>query len=62
MKNNSRILSSHLIGDAVVILLQSNRRVTIGNILDVLEHKKHAANGQTMEALREVITYLRRNM
>ena len=50
---------SNIIGDAVVILLQSGRRLTIGNILDVLEHKKHAFNGDIPEDLKETIRYLR---
>lgn len=44
-----------------MILIQSNRRVTLGNILDVLEHKKHAATGDAVEEIRDVITYLRSN-
>jgi len=50
---------SKIIGDAVVILLHSGRRLTIGNILDVLEHKKDAFHDDTPEELKETIRYLR---
>lgn len=48
-----------IIGEAVLILLQGNRRVTIGNILDVLEHKKHSTNENDIDNLRNTISYLR---
>ena len=56
----SGIPSHHLIGEAVIILLKSKRRVTIGNILDVLVHKKYAAKGHAFDELRETIISLRR--
>lgn len=56
---SSSAIFAHIIGDAVLILLQGSRRVTIGNILDVLEHKKHSANEDDIDNLRNTINYLR---
>lgn len=55
----SRVVFAQIIGEAVLILIQSNLRVSIGNILDVLEHKKHSAHDDEIDNLRNAISYLR---
>lgn len=59
MNFSSREKINRTIGEVVVILLESNRRIYIGNILDILEHKKHAASGHDLEELSETIAYIR---
>lgn len=59
MNPDSHLPIAAIIGDAVVVLLQSNRRVTIGTILDVLEHRRYAEKGAAAENLREAIAFIR---
>ncbi|HAT1685167.1 TPA: hypothetical protein I8Y21_006002 [Klebsiella oxytoca] len=47
-------------GEAVIQLLQNTRRVTIGNIVDLLEGKRHAASGERAEHLRAVLVFIRK--
>ncbi|EEJ9029299.1 hypothetical protein TL99_004543 [Salmonella enterica subsp. enterica] len=59
MNLSTREKYRRIIGEAVVVLLESNKRVYIGNILDILEYKKHAASGHNLEDLRDTIAYIR---
>ncbi|EBY2753534.1 hypothetical protein DVF53_23400 [Salmonella enterica subsp. enterica serovar Kottbus] len=47
------------LGQAVLQLIRNGRRVTIGNIIDLLEGKRRAASGEEAEHLRVILTLIR---
>lgn len=47
------------IGDAVIHLLQSGKRVTIGSIIDHLEIKRRNTEGERAGLIRELLTFIR---
>lgn len=48
------------IGDTVIQLLQCEKKVTIGNIIDLLEVKCRNIEGERAEVIRETLTFIRR--
>lgn len=48
------------IGDTVIQLLQCEKKVTIGNIIDLLEVKRRNIEGERAEIIRETLTFIRR--
>lgn len=48
------------IGDTVIQLLQCEKKVTIGNIIDLLEVKRRNIEGERAENIREILTFIRR--
>lgn len=48
------------IDDTVIQLLQCEKKVTIGNIIDLLEVKRRNIEGERAENIREILTFIRR--
>ncbi|TBL56453.1 hypothetical protein [Hafnia paralvei] len=47
------------IGDAVIQLLQREKRVTIGSIIDNLEIKRRNTESERADLIREILTFIR---
>lgn len=43
------------IGETVIQLLENGKRVTTGNIIDLLERKSHALHGQEADEIKILI-------
>ncbi|ASG76594.1 hypothetical protein R3P88_001136 [Salmonella enterica] len=48
------------IGDTVIQLLENGKRVTTGNIVDLLERKRHALHGNKADQIREILIFIRK--
>ncbi|HIB1507751.1 TPA: hypothetical protein ACWV5T_002368 [Salmonella enterica subsp. enterica serovar Muenchen] len=48
------------IGETVIQLLENGKRVTTGNIVDLLERKRHALHGAKADAIREILIFIRK--
>ncbi|EAN5736087.1 hypothetical protein EJD04_25520 [Salmonella enterica] len=48
------------IGEAVIQLLDNGKRVTTGNIVDLLERKRHALHGEKADEIREILIFIRK--
>ncbi|HFD8834852.1 TPA: hypothetical protein ACF67X_002494 [Salmonella enterica] len=48
------------IGDTVIQLLENGKRVTVGNIVDLLERKNHALRGKKADEIREILIFIRK--
>lgn len=48
------------IGDTVIQLLENGKRVTTGNIVDLLERKSHALHGEKADQIREILIFIRK--
>lgn len=51
---------SVVIGETVIQLLENGKRVTTGNIVDVLERKRHALHGEKADEIREILIFIRK--
>ena len=50
------------IGETVIQLLENGKRVTTGNIIDLLERKSHALHGQEADEIREILILSGKNL
>ncbi|EAA8943536.1 hypothetical protein D5Q94_14365 [Salmonella enterica subsp. diarizonae serovar 61:k:1,5,(7)] len=54
--NDLRVVRNHFmaeeIGDTVIQLLENGKRVTTGNIADLLERKSHTLHGEQADNIR----------
>lgn len=48
------------IGETVIQLLENGKRVTTGNIVDLLERKRHALHGEKADEIREILIFIRK--
>ncbi|HFU1236128.1 hypothetical protein RQL81_14905 [Citrobacter braakii] len=48
------------IGETVIQLLENGKRVTTGNIIDLIERKSHALHGQKADEIREILIFIRK--
>lgn len=48
------------IGETVIQLLENDKRVTTGNIVDLLERKSHALHGEQADKIREILIFIRK--
>lgn len=48
------------IGETVIQLLENGKRVTTGNIVDLLERKSHALHGEKADEIREILIFIRK--
>lgn len=48
------------IGETVIQLLENGKRVTTGNIVDLLERKSHALHGEKADKIREILIFIRK--
>lgn len=48
------------IGETVIQLLENGKRVTSGNIIDLLERKRHALHGEKADEIREILIFIRK--
>lgn len=59
-----RVAQNHFmaeeIGDTVIQLLENGKRVTVGNIVDLLERKSHALRGKKADEIREILIFIRK--
>lgn len=46
------------IGETVIQLLENGKRVTTGNIVDLLERKSHALHGEKADKIREILIFI----
>ncbi|HFJ2022377.1 TPA: hypothetical protein ACJG76_002890 [Salmonella enterica subsp. diarizonae serovar 61:i:z] len=51
---------AEIIGETVIQLLENGKRVTTGNIVDLLEMKRHALHGEKAEQIREILIFIRK--
>ncbi|EDX0374197.1 hypothetical protein GTL21_004990 [Salmonella enterica] len=62
--NALRVVQNHFmaeeIGDTVIRLLENGKRVTTGNIVDLLERKSHALRGKKADEIREILIFIRK--
>ncbi|EAQ6363928.1 hypothetical protein ACLH9T_004080 [Salmonella enterica] len=62
--NALRVAQNHFmaeeIGDTVIQLLENGKRVTTGNIVDLLERKRHALHGEKAGEIREILIFIRK--
>lgn len=62
--NALRIIQNHImaqeIGETVIQLLENGKRVTTGNIIDLIERKSHALHGQEADEIREILIFIRK--
>ncbi|EEJ6214852.1 hypothetical protein L2D25_14710 [Salmonella enterica subsp. enterica serovar Muenchen] len=62
--NALRVAQNHFmaeeIGDTVIQLLENGKRVTVGNIVDLLERKSHALRGKKADEIREILIFIRK--
>ncbi|ENZ9959905.1 hypothetical protein ACFLJF_005582 [Salmonella enterica] len=49
-----------VIGETVIQLLENGKRVTTGNIIDLLERKSHALQGNKADKIREILIFIRK--
>ncbi|HFW3989258.1 TPA: hypothetical protein ACJF1X_002992 [Salmonella enterica subsp. enterica serovar Muenchen] len=50
------------IGDTVIQLLENGKRVTTGNIVDLLERKRHALHGNKADQIREILIFIKKKI
>lgn len=48
------------IGETVIQLIENGKRVTTGNIVDLLERKSHALHGEKADEIREILIFIRK--
>ncbi|EKC2495352.1 hypothetical protein OOO55_004484 [Salmonella enterica] len=48
------------IGETVIQLIENGKRVTTGNIIDLLERKRQALQGEKADELREILIFIRK--
>ncbi|EOV0291152.1 hypothetical protein ACOIPX_004711 [Salmonella enterica] len=48
------------IGETVIQLLENGKRITTGNIVDLLERKRHALHGEKADEIREILIFIRK--
>ncbi|MEX8626669.1 hypothetical protein AB8D53_27380 [Salmonella enterica] len=48
------------IGETVIQLIENGKRVTTGNIIDLLERKRQALQGEKAAELREILIFIRK--
>ncbi|ENY0847761.1 hypothetical protein ACLG3E_000619 [Salmonella enterica subsp. diarizonae serovar 11:k:z53] len=48
------------IGDTVIQLLENGKRVTTGNIADLLERKSHTLHGEKADNIKEILIFIRK--
>lgn len=48
------------IGETVIQLLENGKRITTGNIIDLLERKRHALHGEKADEIREILIFIRK--
>ncbi|EFT4511306.1 hypothetical protein H2549_004975 [Salmonella enterica subsp. enterica serovar Stanley] len=62
--NALRVVQNHFmaeeIGDTVIQLLENGKRVTVGNIVDLLERKSHALRAKKADEIREILIFIRK--
>lgn len=62
--NALRIIQNHImaqeIGETVIQLLENGKRVTTGNIIDLIERKSHALHGLKADEIREILIFIRK--
>lgn len=62
--NDLRVVRNHFmaeeIGDTVIQLLENGKRVTTGNIADLLERKSHTLHGEKADNIREILIFIRK--
>lgn len=49
-----------VIGEIVIQLLENGKRVTTGNIIDLLERKRYALHGEKADEIREILIFVRK--
>ncbi|HCL5313069.1 TPA: hypothetical protein N2G38_005489 [Salmonella enterica] len=62
--NALKVVRNHFmaeeIGETVIQLLENGKRVTSGNIIDLLERKRHALHGEKADEIREILVFIRK--
>lgn len=48
------------LGETVIQLLENGKRLTTGNIVDLLERKRHAVHGEKADEIREILIFIRK--
>ncbi|EJJ0041415.1 hypothetical protein VQ300_001222 [Salmonella enterica] len=48
------------LGETVIQLLENGKRLTTGNIVDLLERKRHAEHGAKADEIREILIFIRK--
>lgn len=48
------------IGETVIQLIENGKRVRTGNIIDLLERKRQALQGEKADELREILIFIRK--
>ncbi|ENY2647868.1 hypothetical protein ACFWZE_000048 [Salmonella enterica] len=57
VKNHSMAVE---LGETVIQLLENGKRLTTGNIVDLLERKRHAVHGEKADEIREILIFIRK--